>query len=329
MEVLNRIVEQAKRQSSHLVLAEGQDSRIQEAAIAAAQSGTARLTLLCSSEEAEAVRSSVGSVHGIEVVVPADSSEFERYAQKYERLRAHKGVNRDGALQAMLDPLGFAAMMVRCGDADGTIAGAVATTADTIRAALQILGMAPGTARVSSFFLMIPKDDSLFGNAVLFADCALVVDPGPEELADIGLSSARWTGSMLGEEPRVTFLSFSTKGSSNHEQATTVAEAVSIARKTWPDLAVEGEIQFDAAIDPGIRSRKAPDSRLDGMPNVFVFPNLASANIGYKIAERIGGMTAVGPVLQGLSKPANDLSRGCNADDIFNLIAITSIQARQ
>ena len=329
MEVLDRIFTEARRDPARLVLAEGADERVSAAAVEAAGRGIARLTLLCSRESARGLRTVHREHSGIDIIVPAESSRFGEYAERYEKLRSHKGVSRNDAIRAMMDPLGFAAMMVRCNDADGTIAGAVATTADTIRAALQIIGTEPGVRQVSSFFLMIPANEAVFGNAVLFADCALSVNPGPEELAEIGVATANWTQPMLGEAPNVAFLSFSTKGSSMHEQARVVAEAVSIARAARPDAAIEGEIQFDAAIDPVVRQRKAPDSKVQGLPNVFVFPNLSAANIGYKIAERIGGMTAVGPVLQGLSRPANDLSRGCATEDILNLIAITSVQARR
>ena len=328
MNILDRIFAEAKRSPGHIVLAEGGDNRVEAAAAEAVRLGIADITLLCSPGSAGELRSRLGRGSGISVVAP-EEGPIEEFAETYETLRRHKGVDREAALRAMRDPLGYAAMMVRSGRADGTIAGAVATTADTIRAALGIIGRTSGTRIVSSFFLMVPGSLRPFPGTVIFADCALVVDPGPQDLADIAVQSAGSARRLLGEEPRVAMLSFSTKGSSGHEQAEQVAEAVGMARGADPDLVIEGEIQFDAAIDPEIRNRKAPDSILDGMPNVFVFPNLASANIGYKIAERVGGMTAVGPVLQGLRSPANDLSRGCSAADILNLIAITSVQARR
>ena len=328
LNILDRIFGEAKRSPGHVVLAEGGDGRVQAAAAEAVRRGIADITLLCGPDSAGELRSRFGRESGISVVVP-DEGAVEEFAETYETLRRHKGVDREAALKAMGDPLGYAAMMVRSGLADGTIAGAVATTADTIRAALSIIGRTPDTRIVSSFFLMVPGSPQPFPRTVIFADCALVVDPGPQDLADIAVQSAGSARRLLGEEPRVAMLSFSTKGSSGHEQADLVAEAVGTARRAEPDLIIEGEIQFDAAIDPEIRNRKAPDSILDGLPNVFIFPNLASANIGYKIAERVGGMTAVGPVLQGLRSPANDLSRGCSAADIVNLIAITSVQARR
>ena len=328
MNILDRIFAEAKRSPGHIVLAEGGDSRVEAAAAEAVRLGIADITLLCGTGSAGELRSRLGRDAGVSVVVPEEGN-VEEFAETYESLRRHKGVDRAAALKAMRDPLGHAAMMVRTGRADGTIAGAVATTADTIRAALEIIGRTSGTRIVSSFFLMVPGSPSPFPETVIFADCALVVDPGPQDLADIAVQSAGSARRLLGEEPKVAMLSFSTKGSSGHGQAGLVAEAVGMARRADPDLVIEGEIQFDAAIDPEIRNRKAPDSILDGLPNVFIFPNLASANIGYKIAERVGGMTAVGPVLQGLRSPANDLSRGCSATDIVNLIAITSVQARR
>ena len=329
MTVLDRIFEEARQAPRHIVLAEGADERVKAAAAKASSLGIARLTLLCDSLPDRPDFAPHDPRSAIEVVDPVNSSCLEGYADTYARIRAHKGVSEESALIAMKDPLGFAAMMVRTGDADGAIAGAVSTTAAVIRASLQIIGKAPEARMVSSFFLMIPGAHHLFRGAVVFADCALAVDPDPEELADIAVASAMSAQSMLGEDPRVVLLSFSTAGSSGHELAERVNKAVSIARRVRPDFEIEGEMQFDAAIDPGIRERKAPDSRMAAMPNVFVFPNLSAANIGYKIAERVGGMTAVGPVLQGLAKPANDLSRGCSVNDILNLIAITSVQARE
>jgi len=328
LDILDRIFGEARRNPGHVVLAEGGDNRVETAAVEAVHRGIARITLLCDPESAEGLRSRHNHSSGIAVVVPEEVAT-EDFAKSYEALRRHKGVDRDAARMAMRSPLGYAAMMVRSGQADGTIAGAVATTGDTIRAALEIIGKTPGTRIVSSFFLMIPGNRRPFGKTVVFADCALVVDPGSQDLADIAIQSADSAHRLLGERPRVAMLSFSTMGSSNHSQARVVAEAVSFSRKSKPDLIIDGEIQFDAAIDPEIRRRKAPECNREGIPNVFVFPNLAAANIGYKIAERVGGMTAVGPVLQGLRSPANDLSRGCSTDDIVNLIAITSLQARQ
>ncbi|MDO5706155.1 MAG: phosphate acyltransferase, partial [Paracoccus sp. (in: a-proteobacteria)] len=228
---------------------------------------------------------------------------------------------------AMLDPIRQAAMMVRLGLADGTVGGAVATTADTVRAALQIIGRAPDTPVVSSFFLMQPPEGSADG-AMIFSDCGLVIAPDAAELAAIALSAAESCRQLLAEQPRIAFLSFSTAGSAEHASLSRIREALARVRAAAPDIEVDGELQFDAALDDAIRARKAPGSPLSGRPNIFIFPDLAAGNIGYKIAQRLGGLTAVGPILQGLAKPANDLSRGCTTQDIIAAIAVTAVQAR-
>lgn len=325
MGVLDDITAIARRVSPRIVLAEGEDERVVQAALEAAKEGVAKVSVV---GRAEVVDRLAGDAPGRDLVTvydPATSDRLEAYAEAYFQLRQHKGVSRDDALAAMRDPLAFAAMMVREGDADGTIGGAVATTADTVRTALQIIGKAPGVETVSSFFLMLlpqPHD-----RPVVFADCALVVQPTPKELAGIALSSAASFHAMTGETPRVAMLSFSTMGSARHESIDRVTEAVAISRKADPDLIIDGEIQFDAAIVPEIGRTKAPNSILAGDANVFIFPSLDSANIGYKIAQRIGGATAIGPILQGLNHPANDLSRGCSKSDILQLIAVTGAQA--
>ena len=219
-------------------------------------------------------------------------------------------------------------MMVRQNHADGTIGGAVNTTADTLRAALQIIGRSPNVDTVSSFFIMIAdKPHHPFQGPVIFADCAMVIDPTALQLAQIGETAALSASTILGIKPKVAFLTFSTAGSGAHERVQRIREAIQIAKVNYPDWIIEEELQFDAALDPTLRKRKAPNLNLDVPPNVFVFPNLEAGNIGYKIAERVGGMKAVGPVLQGLAKPANDLSRGSKVEDILSLIAITGLQA--
>ena len=217
-------------------------------------------------------------------------------------------------------------MMVRQGDADGTIGGAVETTSDVVRSALQIIGKDPAVETVSSYFLMLLDGE----RPVVFADCGLVIQPTATELASIAIASSRSLTAMTGLAPKVAMLSFSTKGSvpsGAHESLTRVAEAIEIVQSRDPGLAVDGELQFDAALMPEVAARKAPGSPVAGQANVFVFPSLSAGNIGYKIAQRIGGATALGPILQGLAKPANDLSRGCSVDDIYQMIAITGAQA--
>ena len=325
MTILDDITAASSAAQPRIVLAEGEDPRVVEAALRAAKEGVARISVVA---ETEAFLRLAGDAEGQDLITVHDASASDRldaYAEAYYQLRRQKGVTPDAALAAMRDPLVFAATMVRQGDADGMIGGAVATTAHMVRTALQIIGRAPDAEIVSSFFLMLlpePHD-----RPVVFADCALVITPSAEELASIALSSAASFQAMTSETPRVAMLSFSTRGSAAHQSIDRVNQAIEIARAAAPDLILEGEIQFDAAIDHDIRRTKAPDSVLNEAANVFIFPNLDSANIGYKIAERIGGATALGPILQGLASPANDLSRGCSVQDIRQMIAITGAQA--
>jgi len=325
MTIIDAITETSRTASPRIVLAEGEDPRVVEAALSSAKGGVATLSVV---GKPDVFRQLAGDAAGQDLVTvhnPATSAHLEAYAESYRRLREHKGVTKDDAIAAMQDPLGFAAMMVHAGDADGMIGGAVATTAHMVRTALQIIGKSAATTTVSSFFLMLLEKPEK--RAVVFADCALVITPTAEELASIAVSSAVSFKAMTGQLPRVALLSFSTKGSAKHSSIDRINEALGIARAAAPYLIIEGEIQFDAAIDHTIRAKKAPGSILKDAANVFIFPNLDAANIGYKIAERIGGATALGPVLQGLAKPANDLSRGCSTQDIRQMIAITGAQA--
>ena len=307
MTPMQSIIARARDLDRHILLPEAEDPRIREAAAIVRDQGIARVTLL-----------------------DAEPDDLETLAAAYHELRRAKGTSEAAARTAMADPIRQAAMRVRLGQADGMVAGAVATTADTVRAALQIIGRGPGVRIVSSFFLMEggPDHPALPGGGVLFADCGLVVTPTAEELAAIAISTAQSCRQLLGETPQVAMLSFSTAGSAEHPSLARIREAVALVRAEAPDLAVDGEMQFDAAFSAAIRARKAPASPLQGQPNIFVFPDLNAGNIGYKIAERLGGLTAVGPILQGLAKPANDLSRGCSIDDIVAAIAVTAVQSQ-
>ena len=313
--------DRARRARHHVVLPEGTDPRVQEAAGRAVAEGLAQVTLLA--PEGTALP------EGVALRDPATAAS-ESMVEGYLEARARRQPSRAQALGAVADPLVHAALMVRMGEADGTVGGAVSTTSDVVRAALQMIGTAPGAPLVSSFFLMVlpATHPTRPGAGLIFSDCGLVIDPDAEQLAAIAAQSAQSARSLLGIEPKVAMLSFSTLGSAHHKSVSKVSDALRIARET-ADFAVDGELQFDAAFDAGVAATKAPGSAVAGRADVLVFPNLDAGNIGYKIAQRIGGATAIGPVLQGLARPANDLSRGCSADDILDMIAVTSAQIDQ
>lgn len=312
MAPLDRIFDAARKANRHILLSEGGDPRIREAAAIAVREGLARITVMD------------GEAEGAGRIDTRQAPDLDDLIAAYHTLREPKGMTRDRAAQIMQEPIPQAAMRVRMGQFDGTVGGAVHTTSDTVRAALQIIGKAPDAGIVSSFFLMT---GGALPQGVIFSDCGMVILPDAQELAAIAQSAARSCRQVLGQEPRIAFLSFSTHGSAEHNSLHKIREAVEATRAALPGVEVDGEMQFDAALDEAIRAKKAPDSPLRGQPNVFIFPNLAAGNIGYKIAQRLGGMTAVGPILQGLALPANDLSRGSTVDDIVATIAVTAVQA--
>lgn len=331
MNPFDDILQRAKGDPRHIVFAEGEDSRVIEGALSAIDAGIARVTLL--GDEASIRKQlrerGIGDVP-VNVIDPTTSPLKEPFAEELEKLRRHKGVDLAKARTLLEDPLYFAAVMVRLGVVEGSIGGAVATTADTVRAAIQVIGLDPRYRLISSYFLMLlgaPHHHDLADTMVL-ADCALVVEPDADALAQIALASADSARSMAGLTPRVAMLSFSTSGSASHPLVDKVIEATRLAREARPELAIEGDVQLDAALVPTISARKVKESTVAGRANVLIFPSLEAGNIGYKLAERMGDAKAIGPVLQGLARPANDLSRGCNADDVFRLIAVTVVQAQ-
>lgn len=320
---IDDIIAVSKAARPRIVLAEGEDARVAEAAVRAQKDGLADVVIV--GDQAKITSLGIARIDQVEIADPATSDRLDAYSAAFHELRKHKGVDEAAAKKAMLLPLGFAAMMVRQGDADGTIGGAVATTGETVRTALQIVGMAPGNKIVSSFFLMLLA--APYHRPVVFADCGLVIEPNAEELAEIAIASSASFTALTGETPRAAMLSFSTKGSAKAPSIDRTTEALDLVRAKAPDLAIDGELQFDAAFVPDVAARKAPGSPIEGAANVFIFPNLDAGNIGYKIAQRLGGATALGPILQGLAKPANDLSRGCSVDDVYQMIAVTGAQA--
>ncbi|QUJ75896.1 phosphate acetyltransferase [Sulfitobacter albidus] len=330
MSVLRDLQTRAAARPAHIVLSEGHDPRVVAGALAALDAGMGPITLVGPAAEinAQLARADATGAKALTIQDPETSPLTEAYAALYFELRKHKGVSEDVAARAARDPLNFAALMVRNGDADGTVGGAVATTSDTVRAALQMIGKAPDAALVSSFFLMALPDGHPSGrSAMVFGDCGLVIDPDAGELAAIAAQSAASCAQLLGDAPKIGMLSFSTKGSARHERVTKVTDALAILQRDHPHLPADGELQFDAAFVPDVGASKAPGSDVAGHANVLIFPNLDAGNIGYKIAQRIGGCDAIGPVLQGLARPANDLSRGCTAQDVTNIIAVTTLQA--
>lgn len=330
MKALHRIIDRAREAPVRIAMSEGEDPRILAAAVRATREGMARIILVGDRARiAETARTQGLKLAGIDFHDPAHASNQRELAQALYELRRHKGLSMEQAESSARDPLVCANLLVRLGLAEGTVSGAVRTSADVVRTAIQIVGVDADIKLVSSFFLMMLCEPfhSLKGG-LIFSDCGLVVDPNAEELSEIALAAVDSASSLLMEEPRVAMLSFSTNGSAKHAAVDKVVAATELVKVRRPGLCIDGDVQLDAAIVASIATRKAPESKVKGRANVLIFPNLEAGNIGYKLAERIGGAVAIGPLLQGLARPANDLSRGCSTEDVFHVIAVTVVQAR-
>lgn len=331
MKLFDRLTRCAKENPQRIVLPEGTEPRTLTAANRIIADGIAKIILIGDPEEIYHMANDMNLDHikEAEIVNPADESVIDRYAPLLFELRKTKGITEEEARLTTANPLYLGCLMVKAGDADGQVAGAMNTTGNVLRAAFQVIKTQPGISVVSGAFIMLLPEGLNYGTdgILIFADCAVVPDPTAAELAQIAVATAQTARDIAGIEPRVAILSFSTKGSARHDRVSKVIEAARIAHEMDPDLILDGELQSDAAIVPSVCNKKAPNSPLSGRANVLVFPSLEVGNISYKLVQRLGNVEAVGPVLQGLAAPVNDLSRGCYPEDIYKTIIMTCNQA--
>ncbi|MFH1686202.1 MAG: phosphate acetyltransferase [bacterium] len=327
MNALSRIKDRARAKKRRVVLPEGTEPRVIQAAKKILSEEIAAVTLLGDEKQIESLAKENGlNLDKVEVINPAHSAEFNGFVQEFMEMRKTKGITEEQAQTAMHNTLFFGAMLVRHDRADASVAGSINTTGDVLRAAIQVLGLKPGINIVSSNFMMtVPKYRDEHDKVFLYADGAVVPNPDAPQLASIAAATAQTMKNLLGLDPKVAFLSFSTKGSAKHADVDKVVRALEIFKKDYPDIKADGEFQVDAAIVPEIAARKAPGSEIQGDANILIFPDLDAGNIAYKLTQRLANATATGPIIQGLAKPANDLSRGCSADDIVDVTAIATL----
>ena len=330
MSVLDSIKEKAKADVKHILLPEGSEERTVQAARIITDEKIAKVTLLGDEEEIKKVAEKFNvCLCGIDIINPLTDPDFEHYANGFYELRKAKGMTPEKARETIKNTLFYACMMIKEGKADGMVSGAINTTGNTLRPGLQIIKMAKGINTISSCFIMeIPNKEYGDNGLMLFGDCAININPNPDELASIAIATANTAKTLLGMDTKVAMLSFSTKGSAKHENVDKVTAALAKVKELAPDLDVDGELQADAAMVPKVAALKAPGSKVAGHANVLIFPDLQAGNIGYKLVQRLAGAEAVGPVSQGFAKPINDLSRGCSIADIVSVVAITAVQAQ-
>lgn len=330
MDLINQIIARAKANKQRIVLPEGTEERTLRAADLLIADQVAHVILLGNVDNIKSLAKQFGlsNIDKAEIVDPVSNAKKQEYANLLFDLRKAKGMTEEQALKLVENPLYLACLMIKNGDADGEIAGAENTTGDVLRPALQIIKTAPGINVVSGAFLMFVENNEYVPNGILvFADCAVTPNPSASQLAEIAVASAHTARALVGEEPKVAMLSFSTKGSAKDAMVDKVVEATSLAKQIDPSIDIDGELQADAALVPSVANKKAPGSTVAGKANVLVFPTLEVGNISYKLVQRLAGAEAVGPILQGMAAPVNDLSRGCSVDDIYKMVAIAANQA--
>ncbi len=331
MSFVQDIMNRAKQEIKTIVLPEATDIRTLKAVDIISKDEFCKIVLIGNKDEIGKLANENGfDISKADIINPSQSENYEEYANAFYELRKHKGMTIEKAKELMLDPVFFGTMMVKQGKADGLVSGACHSTADTLRPALQILKTAPETKLVSTFAVMVVPNCEFGENGVfLFSDCGLNQNPNSEELSEIAISTAKSFKQIIGKESKVAMLSYSTMGSAKAEEVDKVRIATELAKQKAPDLLIDGEMQFDAAIVPSIAKSKAPESKVAGTANTMIFPDLQAGNIGYKLVERLAKAEAYGPICQGMAKPVNDLSRGCKAEDIVGVVAITCVQAQE